>query len=111
MNISVESYGHAVMLTVQGELTEDTLAAFRQAVDHQLADADVIDLILNLEEVPFLDSAALECLLALQDRLAERFGRVKLTNAGENVSKILEITRLDTAFERCEDVAEAVKNI
>ena len=111
MNITVESYGHAVMLTLKGELTADSIAAFMQAVEHQLADKEVVDLVLNLATVPFVDSAALESLLDLQDRLAERLGQLKLSEIDENVRKILEITRLGSAFDVYEDACEAVKAV
>ena len=83
----------------------------REAVDRQLESEDGIDVLLNLEKVPFVDSAALEYLLDLQDRLAQRLGQVKLVRPDENVRKILEMTRLLTAFEVFDDVAEAVKAI
>ncbi len=111
MNITAESYGHAVVLHIKGELTEDTLVAFRQGVDHHLAAKDVIDLVLNLESVPFIDSAGLEFLLDMQGQLAERMGQLKLLRPDENVCKILEITRLTGSFEVFNDVTEAVKAI
>jgi anti-anti-sigma factor len=111
MSITVESYGHSVLLNIKGELTEDTLAAFNQDVDRQLQEKDVIDLVLNMENVPFIDSNAMEYLLDLQDRLAERMGQVKLLRCDENVRKILEITRLESSFEVFTDVHEAVKTI
>jgi len=109
MNINAESYGHAVILNLKGELTVDTLGAFQQAVDRQLEGKEVIDIVLNLEEAPFVDSAALEYLLDLQDRLNERLGRVRFVKCDQNIRKILEITRLDAVFEVFEDVPEAVK--
>ena len=109
MKVHAESYGHAVILILEGELTEDSLGAFQQAVDHQLEGKEVIDLALDLEKVSFMDSASLEYLLDLQDRLAERMGRVKLVKPDPNTRKILEITRLEPMFEILTDVAEAVK--
>ena len=111
MNVTAESYGHAVMLIMKGELVEDSMAAFNQAVEHQLRDKEVIDIVLNMEEVPFIDSAALEGLLDLQDKLAERFGQVKFVKIDENIDKILEITRLRSEFDIYKDVAEAVKAV
>lgn len=111
MNVTAESYGHAVMLIMKGELSEDSLASFNQTVDHQLRNKEVIDIVLNMEEVPFVDSAALECLLDLQDKLAERFGQVKLVKIDENIDKILEITHLQSEFDIYKDVAEAVKAV
>jgi len=109
MNITAESYGHATILNLKGEFVEDALAAVRKAVDHTLEGAGVVDVIFNLEEVPFLDSAAMEYLLDLQDRLAERLGQVKLVKAGESVATILEVTRLRSCFEVFADIPEAVK--
>jgi anti-anti-sigma factor len=111
MNLTAESYGHSVILNIKGELTDDSLVALRQVVDHHLAGGEVVDLVLNLEQVPFIDSACLEYLLDLQDKLAEKFGQVKLTNCDANVTKILEITHLTTSFEILRDVAEAVRAI
>ena len=109
MNVNAESYGHAVILNIKGDLVEDTMAIFQQAVDHQMAGKDVVDLILNLREVPFLDSVALERLLDLQDRLAERMGQVRLVKCTPEVRTILEMTRLDTTFEIFEEIPEALK--
>ncbi len=111
MKINAESYGHAVILILKGELVDDSLEAFTQAVDHQLINAEVIDLVLNMELVPFIDSAALEYLVELQDNLAERLGQVKLVKCDENVRKILEITRLDSTFEIFSDASDALKAI
>ena len=111
MNITAESYGHAVILNLKGEMTEDALGPLQQAVDHQLASAEVVDIVLNLEQVPFVDSVALEYLLELHDRLAERFGQIKLLKVDPNVLMILEITRLRSTFEVFQDAPDAVKAI
>lgn len=109
MNITAESYGHALVLNLQGELTGDSVAAFMQTVDHHLKDGELIDVVLNMETVNFIDSDAIECLLDLQDRLAERFGQVKLAKLDENVQVILNITRLAGAFDVYENIDDAVK--
>jgi anti-anti-sigma factor len=111
MSITVESYGHSVLLNLANELTEDTLASFEQLVNRQLEEKDVIDIVLNMENVPFVDSKSLEYLLDLQDRLAEKLGQVKLLRCDETVLKILEITHLQSAFETHTDVTEAVKTV
>jgi anti-anti-sigma factor len=109
MNVTAESYGHAVILNLKGDLVEDALATFRQAIEHQLEDSGVVDLVLNLRDVPFLDSAGLEFLLDLQDQLAQRMGQVRLVKCHPDARKILELTRLEAAFEIFADVPEALK--
>jgi len=111
MAIPAESYGHAIMLTLQGELTGDSVAALMQAVDHHLRDGEIIDVVLNMETVTFIDSDALEFLLDLQDRLAERFGQVKLVKIDANVRTILEITRMVSTFDVYDEINDAVKAV
>ncbi len=109
MNINVESYGHAVIFNLKGELTEDSLTAFKQAVEHQLESKEVLDVVVNLEMVSFADSAALEYLLDLQDRLSRNLGRVKLARPDENLRQILTITRLEANFEVFDDIPQALQ--
>jgi len=110
MNVTSESYGHAVILNLKGEFGEDAVGTVRQAVEHQLESEDVVDVVFNLGAVGFIDSAALEYLMDLQDRLAERFGRVKIACPDENVKLILEFTRLLSVFEVFSETHEAVKS-
>ncbi len=112
MKISAESYGHAVLLKVNGELTEDLLTTLQQAVDSQLQNEDIIDVVLNVEKVPFIDGVVLEYLIDLQERLVEeRIGQVKFTKPDENLRKILEITRLDSTFDVFDDISEAIRTL
>ncbi len=109
MSIPVEDYGHAVILKPKGELTEDTLGAFKEVVEHQLEDDAVVDVIVDMEDIAFVDSTVLEYLLDLQDSLHEKFGQVRLAKCDENITKILEMTRLDLVFEIFSDTNDAVR--
>jgi len=109
MGIEAENYGRSVVLNVTGELTEDVLTGLAERVEHELEQDQVLDVIVNMAEAPFLDSVALAYLLELQDRLREKLGQVKLAGCDPNVKKILEMTRLDVDFETYDEVAAAVK--
>ena len=119
MKIAEENYGQAVILVCSGELTDDSLDAFRHAVEqigHRNDEGSdqpdtIADLVLDFEAVPFIDSSGLEYLLDLQEKFAEKLGRIKLANLNENIAEILKITRLDNAFERFKDVPDAVKAV
>ncbi len=109
MNITTETYGHAAILNMKGDLIEDALSAVKQAVDHQVEAGEAVDVVFNMAEVGFVDSVGLEYLLDLQDRLSEKLGQVKLVNVTENLRTILEITRLQSRLEVFEDIPAAVK--
>ncbi|MFP3936805.1 MAG: STAS domain-containing protein [Phycisphaerae bacterium] len=110
MNITAETHGHAVILNLEGELNEDSLSAFDVAVGHYFSGREAVDLVLNLSKVPFVDSAALERLLELQETLSAELGWLKLVKCNDNVRQILELTRLDSTLSIFEDVPEAVKD-
>lgn len=109
MNIAHENYGHVTVLSLKGEFTADDVENFQRVAKERMA-ADVRDFVIDLEKVPFVDSAALEVLLDLRDQSQDKLGMVKLAAADENVTKILELTRLDQQFERFGDLIEAVKS-
>jgi len=109
MTITHEKYGHVTVLSLKGEFTADDAENFRR-VTGELAKQDVRDMVVDLEKTPFVDSAAMEAMLALRDGLQEQLGTLKLAGADENVRKILQMTRLDQQFETFNDMIEAVKS-
>ena len=111
MNVSAESYGQTAIIHCKGDVTVDSLEAFKKAVDQQLSEAHIRDVVLDLEAATCVDSATLEYLLDLQDLLNERLGQIKLAGSNDHVAKTLEITRLDGAFQRFQTVPEAVQTM
>jgi len=111
MKVTAESYGRAIILNVAGELTEDSLKAFRETVEQQHKGDEIVDLVLNMEELQFIDSAAIEYLLDLRDSLVQKMCRLWLVKPGENLRQILRITRLETSFEIFADIPEAIRSI
>jgi anti-anti-sigma factor len=107
VNITHENYGHVTVLSLKG--TADDTENFQRVVNDRIEN-DVHDFVIDLERVPFIDSAAMEAILDLRDRVQDKLGMVKLASADENVVKILEIVRLDQQFERFGDLIEAVKS-
>lgn len=110
MEIQVEQYGHAAVLRCKGEITEDSAQVLTRDVEAQLA-AKVTDIVLDLTDVPFADSVGLETLLDLRDKLVAQSGQLTLAGPRDSLAKILEITRLETAFDTVSDCLEAVKGV
>jgi anti-sigma B factor antagonist len=97
------------MLNLKGEITEDGLGALIQAINSHLQEEGVSDVVLNLEEVPYIDSVSLEYLWDLRDHLQEADRHLRLVSPDENVQKIFEITRLDGKFDVFPNVGEVLK--
>ena len=109
MNISCEEYDQIAVVNIDGELSQDTVEAFNNAVQESLGD-DRSCFVVNFEKVSIIDSQGLEALLWLKDQCQERQGSVKLAALDETSDTILHMTRIDRAFEIYNDLIEAVKS-
>ena len=64
--------------------------------------------VLNLQQVPLIDSAGLECLLDLQEHFQKRAGTLKLAAPSPLCREILNVTGVARHFEIFSDVTSAV---
>lgn len=111
MPIKCDDYDHVCVLTVDGDLSAETAAAARKAVEEAIDQRQIVNFVLDLEACQFVDSEGLSTCLWVRKRADELFGQVKLVNLDDNVRKILEITRLDHRFECPPDLAAALKTM
>jgi anti-sigma B factor antagonist len=65
-------------------------------------------IVLDLEEVPYIDSTALGSLLRTHATVSRRGGAMKLLKVKGHVRELLELTRLLTVFEAFDSEAEAI---
>jgi stage II sporulation protein AA (anti-sigma F factor antagonist) len=111
MPLKCDDYDHVCVLTVTGDLSAETAASVRKAVDESIDQRQIVNFVLDLEACSFIDSEGLSTALWVRKRADELFGQVKLVNLDDNVKKILEITRLDHRFECPADLPTALKTM
>lgn len=110
MKLAQETYDRTTVIRLAGEITSDDTDALMSMVRECLG-SDARDFVLDLSATEFLDSAALETLLWVQEQADERLGQVRLSGASESIRKILEMTRLDKHFNCHGDVDTAMKSL
>ena len=67
-------------------------------------------LLLNLEGVPYIDSAGLGEIVRTYTTVSRQGGNLKLVNLTKRITDLLSITKLLTVFETFESEAEALKS-
>ena len=67
-------------------------------------------LLLNLEAVPYIDSAGLGEVVRAYTTVSRQGGKLKLLNLTKRIEDLLTITKLITVFEVFESEEEAVKS-
>lgn len=76
---------------IRGELDIDTAPAVREQLN-DLIEAGHTYVIINLEEVQYLDSTALGVLLTIMKRIVERQGRLALVSSNPKINRVFSIT-------------------
>lgn len=67
-------------------------------------------LVLNLEGVPYIDSAGLGEIVRTYTSVSRQGGKLKLLNVSKRIYDLLVITKLVTIFDSYEDEQEAVRS-
>ena len=109
MATTTTEYGNVSVLTVNGELTVDTIETFTQKSSECLAKRH-FDAIIDCSSLTQIDSVGMEALVDMLKACEDESGAVKLCGADETTRKILEITRLDRRFEMYENLEAAVQS-
>ncbi len=65
-------------------------------------------IVLDLQNVQYMDSGCIGVLVELMSRLQNAGGRIALVNADPNVEYLFKLTRLDRLFPICRDVMRAI---
>ena len=98
------------ILSLKGEIDLHTCATLRDAL-RDLIEAQHYDIVINLAEVPYLDSAALGVLVDAVRRVREHDGTISLVSTTPFVRRAFEITRLVKIFQLFEDNEAALAEV
>ena len=112
MDIKIEErqIGHVTVLDIAGRLTIDQAAQHLKDKINSLIAQDRTLIVLNLKDVPYIDSGGLGQLVASFGSVMRAKGVLKLMNVSSRNHDLLSITRLVTVFESFDSEAEAVQS-
>ena len=110
MKIVERQVGDVVILDLHGKiLIGEGDDALREAVT-KLVDSGKTKILLNLADVPYVDSAGLGEIVRCYTTVSKKGGKLKLLNLTKKIKDLLAITKLLTVFEVYEDEQEAIKS-
>ena len=96
LKVHTRNLGNVALLSLQGRIVNGETASLRDAVGSQ---SRVGAVVLDLARVSTIDASGLGLLLQLRNEAQSRGIRLRVMNASKLVSRIFEITRLDSVFE------------
>jgi len=76
----------------------------------KLLQSDQKQILLNLRQVPYMDSSGIGEMVACYKAARNKNGTIKLLDPSERVSDLLQITRLEEVFETYRNEKEALRS-
>ena len=110
MEIQERTLQDVVVLDLTGKLTIGEGDELLKERISNLIQQGHRNLLLNLEGVPYVDSAGLGEIVRTYTTVSRQGGKLKLVNLTKRITDLLAITKLLTVFETYESEAEAVKS-
>lgn len=109
MRINIQNYNDVTVIELQGEVDNDVADPVKDTITETVA-AHRTRIVLDMSNISSIDSQGLELLLWIRQYCRQNKTQLKLAGLDENTEKILEITGLQTEFDRHTELAEAVRS-
>jgi anti-sigma B factor antagonist len=110
MQIEERVVGGVTILDLSGKMTLGEGDELLREKIASLVNAGQKHLLLNLDGVPYIDSAGLGEMVRSYTTVSRQGGKLKLLNLTKRIEDLLSITKLLTVFETFDSEAEAIQS-
>jgi len=110
MQIEERPVGDVIVLDLKGKVTLGDGDQLLKDKINSLVNQGQRKILLNLESVPYIDSAGLGEIVRTYTTVSRQGGSLKLVNLTKRITDLLSITKLLTVFETFDTESEAVRS-
>src|SRR4051794_2096133 len=110
MQIQERTIGDVLILDVKGRITLGEGDELLKDKVNSLLNQGLKKIVLNLAEVPYIDSAGLGEIVRTYTTVSRQGGNLKLLSLTKRITDLLAITKLLTVFETYDTEADAVRS-
>jgi anti-sigma B factor antagonist len=110
MQIEERPVGDVIVLDLKGKVTLGDGDQLLKDKINSLVNQGQRKILLNLEGVPYIDSAGLGEIVRTYTTVSRQGGSLKLLNLTKRIQDLLAITKLLTVFETFDSESEAVRS-
>jgi len=110
MQITERNVGDVVVLDLKGKITLGEGDELLKDKVNSLVNQGHKKIVLNLADVPYIDSAGLGEVVRTYTTVSRQGGSLKLLNLTKRITDLLSITKLLTVFETFDSENEAVRS-
>jgi len=110
MQIEERGVGDVIVLDLKGKITLGEGDELLKDKVNSLVNQGHKKIVLNLADVPYIDSAGLGEVVRTYTTVSRQGGSLKLLNLTKRITDLLSITKLLTVFETFDSETEAVRS-
>lgn len=110
IRVNNRQVGEVQVVEVVGRITIGEGSSTLQKAVRDLVDRKQMKILLNLGEVPYIDSSGIGELVSAYSTVTKSGGQFKLSNLTKRVQDLLKISRHDMLFDIHEEESAAVKS-
>lgn len=110
MQIEERAVGAVTILDVKGKLILGEGDVMLRDKVHSLVSRGCRQIVLNLAEMPYMDSAGLGEMVRTHTKMNREKGSLKLMNVTKRIHDLLVVTKLVKVFETFDSEAEALRS-
>ena len=110
MQIDERAVGDVTILDLRGKITLGEGDELLKDKVNSLVNQGRKKIVLNLENVPYIDSAGLGEIVRTYTTVSRQGGSLKLLDLTKRITDLLSITKLLTVFETYDNEADAVRS-
>jgi anti-anti-sigma factor len=108
MNLEIESFGPTKVIRIKEKVLSFPLLSDFFEKAYSLIDGGIRDLVINLSEVEYLDSASLGCLMDISRNMSKHNGTVKLVGLRGRVETMATMVGLTHHIETYKEEKQAI---
>lgn len=100
-----------IEISFKGDVTLEHSFDFKDEIKDRIAKEDCNQVIIDLHDVPFMDSSGLGMLISFFKDINEKQGTIVFYGVHDYLKKLLALVKLDQVFMIREDKKEAIKEL
>lgn len=110
LKFDIRHVDNVAIIDLSGRITMGEAAGMLRDTIKELISEDHKNILLNLEDVSYVDSSGLGELVGAFATVGNRGGKLKLLHLQKRIKELMQVTKLLTIFDVYEDEGQAVRS-
>ena len=109
MGLQLDTQWRILTISLEGELDYTQAERLRSQIDSAYEKSPCKHMVLNMEEISFMDSSGIGMIIGRYKNTEKRGGQLVLSNMSDSITKLFEVSGLAKIVSRAATVKDAIE--